>query len=705
MTFNDMNWSIVFSPWLAPEFLVAIAIAGALLVGVALWRRQRGALLRAAVFGMLIVALSGPGLVRENREPLDDIVVVIADRSASQNLGQRRARTDAALTRIKARIDALPGVEMRVREVAGSPQGETRLMQALSTELDAIAPGRFAGAFLITDGQVHDAADGVDGLSDTAPVHVLLTGTRGEYDRKLTLVNAPRYGIVDETRTVTFRVEDTANAGKPPSAPAEITIKIDGDVVATGRVEVGKDVSMNYPIRHGGASVIEISVSALPGELTQGNNRASFTTNGIRDRLRVLLISGEPHAGERTWRNLLKADSAVDLVHFTILRPPDKQDGTPINELSLIAFPTRELFAVKLREFDLVIFDRYQRRGVLPMIYLDNLVDYVRRGGALLAATVPAYAGPRSIFRSPLASILPGTPTGNITEQPFRPKVTELGLRHPVSAGLAGANIKASDVATWGRWFRLIDAEISGGQTLMTGPDDKPLLALERVGEGRVALLLSDQAWLWARGFEGGGPQAELLRRLAHWLMKEPELEEEALKADYRGGRLFVTRRTLKDQSGPVTIVSPSGAESKLSLTQRKPGTWEGDVAVTEPGYYQIRDGSLRTMAVAGATNSKEFADVISTPERLAPLVQKTGAGTAWLAGNAAGADAGAAIELPRLVRVRAGRAAQGQGWMGIRRREAYVARGSVYTALLAGPLAVGLMLGLLGLMWYREGR
>ena len=151
-------------------------------------------------------------------------------------------------------------------------------------------------------------------------------------------------------------------------------------------MRVGASVSVNVPIPHAGPNIVEIEASPLDGELTAVNNRAVVSIDGVRDKLRVLLVSGEPHAGERTWRNLLKSDASVDLVHFTILRPPEKQDGTPINELSLIAFPTRELFQQKINEFQLIIFDRYARQGVLPIIYFDNIARYVRQGGAVLVA-------------------------------------------------------------------------------------------------------------------------------------------------------------------------------------------------------------------------------------------------------------------------------------------------------------------------------
>ena len=167
------------------------------------------------------------------------------------------------------------------------------------------------------------------------------------------------------------------------------------------------------------------------------------------------MVSGQPYPGLRVWRNLLKADPAVDLVHFTILRPPEKQDGTPIRELALIAFPSRELFEVKLKEFDLIIFDNYSRRGLLPLIYLENIARYVEEGGALLEAAGPQFAEPLSLYRTPLARVLPGRPTGETFERGFRPVVTEAGQRHPVTAGLAAA----SGEPDWGRWFRQLDVE------------------------------------------------------------------------------------------------------------------------------------------------------------------------------------------------------------------------------------------------------
>ena len=313
--------------------------------------------------------------------------------------------------------------------------------------------------------------------------------------------------------------------------------------------------------------------------------------------------------GERTWRNLLKSDANVDLVHFTILRPPEKQDGTPINELSLIAFPTRELFQQKINEFQLIIFDRYARQGVLPIIYFDNIARYVREGGAVLVAAGPDYASPTSIWRTPLDSVLPAEPSGNLTEVAFKPMLTDLGKRHPVTRGLDGGLADPN----WSRWFRIVDTRTVNGTSVMHGPDDKPLMVLSREGEGRVALLLSDHIWLWARGYEGGGPQIDLLRRLSHWLMKQPDLEEEALRLTAGPRKLTIQRQTMADAAGEITLTAPSGTTRTFALDQESPGVWRKTVDANELGLWRATDGKLTALANLGPANPREFSEVTST--------------------------------------------------------------------------------------------
>ena len=480
---------------------------------------------------------------------------------------------------------------------------------------------------------------------------------------------------------------------------ARIAISVDGEVVEERNVTVGAENDINVPITHGGSNVVELVVREIPDELTLRNNRAAITVNGVRDRLRVLLVSGEPHAGERTWRNLLKADPSVDLVHFTILRPPTKQDGTPVFELSLIAFPTRELFLEKVDDFDLIVFDRYRRRGVLPSPYIANISRYVRDGGAVLIASGPYFAGVESLYRTPLADILPVAPTAKIYESPFTPEITEDGERHPVTSGLtnfAGSDGQgsAADQTPWGRWMRHVEVETLSGSTVMSGYEKKPLLVLDRVGEGRVAVLASDHAWLWSRGFEGGGPQAELLRRLAHWLMKEPELEEEALIATTQGSTLTVERRSVTGEAENLLIIAPSGERTTATWAPAGPGRWLTTFEANEQGLQRLSDGELTAIAAIGPPAPVEFESAISTPDLLQPLIDATDGGALRLANG-----------IPDIRRVRDGRTAAGRGWVGLSRREAYAVEDVRLTPLAPGWAMLLLSAGLMLAAWRVEGR
>jgi hypothetical protein len=684
-------YALAFEP-LAPWWVIAIAALLAIaIMGYSLIRRARGAWLRAAATAMLLLTLANPVAVETERERIRDVAIVVNDTSESQSIAQRTDQAAAAITELKAQIGADATIDLRVVDSGKASTDGTTLIDTVKRALADTPPDRLAGVILVTDGQVHDTA--LAGELPQAPVHTLLTGAPGEKDRRLVLVEGPRFALTDQPLELSLRVEDQGAGDEASGRLAPVTIRIDGADAATLNARVGVTERVQVTLPHAGENVIEIETAAGPDELTLLNNRAVVVTNGVRDRLRVLLVSGEPHAGERTWRNLLKADPSVDLVHFTILRPPEKQDGTPIEELSLIAFPTRELFEEKIGEFDLIILDRYQRLGVLPPEYYENMARYVENGGALLVASGPDYASPFSIYESALGDIMPAAPTGVVTERGFRPRVTEQGMRHPVTAGLTGTNTADKD-PTWGRWFRVADAYPIKGETVMEGPDKKPLLLLNRVGEGRVALLLSDQAWLWARGYQGGGPQAELLRRLAHWLMKEPDLDEEKLSAEIAGGTLKITRRTMGATAGPAAVTRPDGRESDVPFTEISPGRFEATLPAEEIGLYRIQDGAFTAVAASGALNPKEFQDVRATPDLLTPVAQVSGGGVSWLQDG-----------LPGIRRVRDGRTASGLGWIGLTDRQNYATLSVSRTALLDPLIAVLLALGLWVLAWRQEGR
>ncbi len=689
-----MSLGISFSP-LVPAYIVwaaaAVAFAISLLIVLG---RTRGALARTIALALFVLALANPSITREDRDLLTSVAVVVIDKSPSQEFGDRLKQTEAARAALAERLGRMPNMEVRFVE-AGQADGETdgtRLFTALSSALTDVPHDRVAGAVFITDGRVHDVPSEAAALGFAAPVHALITGHKNERDRRVVLINAPRFGIVGQTQTVTFRVEDQ---GAPPG-PAQVTVRRDGETIESRNVRVGSSVSINVPIPHAGPNIVEIEASPLEGEITSVNNRAVVSIDGVRDKLRVLLVSGEPHAGERTWRNLLKSDASVDLVHFTILRPPEKQDGTPINELSLIAFPTRELFQQKINEFQLIIFDRYARQGVLPIIYFDNIARYVRQGGAVLVAAGPDYASQTSIWRTPLDVILPAEPSGRMNDGAFRAQLTDLGKRHPVTRGLEGSD---EDPPHWSRWFRLVDTRASKGTAVMHGPDNKPLLLLSREGDGRVALLLSDHIWLWARGFEGGGPHIDLLRRLSHWLMKQPDLEEEALRLLVRGRDLTVQRQTMSDTVGEVTLTMPSGKTRALTLSPAQPGVWRTTIEANELGLWRATDGTFNALANVGPANPREFTEVTSTTEVMAPLANATGGDAVRLEDGSGG------VHLPRIVAVRSSDTYKGDDWMGLRVRESSVVRGIGVLPIFAGLIGLLLLVGSLAVTWMREGR
>jgi hypothetical protein len=688
-----LNLGVAFAPLVSLQILLAAAAVVVVLSLLLLIARSRGAVIRVLGLALVALALANPSLTREDRDPLSSIAVVVVDKSPSQNFGGRAQQTEAARTAITGRLSHIPGLEVRVIE-AGQSDGETdgtRLFTALGAALADVPPDRIAGAIMITDGRVHDVPPDASALGFAAPVHALITGSKDERDRRVRLIAAPRFGIVGQTQTVTYEVDDQGG-GK---STATVTVRRDGDVLETREVPVGVPQRADIAIPHAGQNLVEIEASPLSGELTGVNNRAVVAIDGVRDKLRVLLVSGEPNAGERTWRNLLKSDASVDLVHFTILRPPEKQDGTPINELSLIAFPTRELFQQKIGEFQLIIFDRYARQGVLPMIYFDNIARYVRDGGAVLVAAGPDYASATSLWRTPLDSILPAEPDGTISERGFRPRLTELGKRHPVTRDLEGS---ASEPPHWSQWFRVVDTRNPTGTAVMQGPDNEPLLLLARQGEGRVALLLSDHIWLWARGFEGGGPHLDLMRRLSHWLMKQPDLEEESLRLVVRGHGLLVRRQTMADDVSDVTLTSPSGSAQILKLTPKDAGVWEATVNANELGLWRATDGKLNALVNIGPANPREFAEVTSTTDVLAPITTATG-------GDSRRLDDGSGVNVPRILGVRSGDTYKGGDWIGLKMRDASVVRGIGVLPVFAGLLGLLLLLGTLAGTWAREGR
>ncbi|MBK9079841.1 MAG: hypothetical protein IPL91_12295 [Hyphomicrobium sp.] len=713
-----MNWSIDFAPLLPGPILWALVAAAVVLVAVLLLRRSRGAWLRLAALAAMLAALFNPTLREEERESLANVAIVVLDESTSQQLAGRPEQTAAIKADLETKFAKIKNLQ--IKWVSGARPSDTaaagtNLFADLNAALTDTAPDRIAGVLFVTDGQVHDVPKSAQSLGFNAPIHTLLTGAKGEFDRRIEIIEAPKYGLVGEDRVVQLAVRET---GKAPAQSAPVTLKVrrEGKPDEIIRTEIGRTnkVAMAFP--HTGTNIVEIELDPTPGELTPANNRVVVAAEGVRENLRVLLVSGEPHAGERTWRNLLKSDAAVDLVHFTILRPPEKQDGTPINELSLIAFPTRELFVDKINDFDLIIFDRYQHKGILQLLYYENIARYVERhGGAVLIAAGDDYAGNFSIFKTPLGSVLPASPTGRVIETPFRAKITAEGAKHPVTMRLPGSIspqlADASAEPTWGRWFRQAEVRAEHGTVVMSGAEDKPLLILDRKGAGRIALLTSDHAWLWARGFDGGGPHTDLLRRLSHWLMKEPDLEEERLIATSKGLKLSLERRSMLDNVGTVKLLGPGGetSEVKLEPTAANSGAWRATVDVKIPGLYKAETAGPRTtltaVANAGVEDPREMSEVTATEDKLKPIADATGGGVFWTKSTGLLASAAPSIDVPRISMMSNAKVMAGSGWLGLRDREAYLTRGVKLTPMFTGLAALSALLALIALAWWREGR
>ncbi|VVT04030.1 hypothetical protein [Hoeflea sp. EC-HK425] len=686
--------SLAFDPFLPIPALLAIAVIALLLIGWAVAKRMRGAVIRALALAALVLALANPVANFEDREAVTSVVAIVVDRSPSQMSGDRTARTDAALKALTERIARYPAFETRIIEAVTDPDAQspsTRLFEALASGIRDVPSSRLAGAVMITDGQVHDVPGSLSALGLDAPLHGLIVGEPDERDRRVDIVRSPRFGIVGEDQEIVYRVSEDGAASV--GGPVNVTVRVNGDEIATETAVAGEETPFYLNLPRGGENIVEFSVDELDGEVTTANNHTVTLIEGIRENLRVLLVSGAPHSGERAWRNLLKSDASVDLVHFTILRPPEKQDGTPISELSLIAFPTRELFVEKIDEFDLIIFDRYQNRGVLPVLYYDYIARYVEDGGALLVAAGPELAGVESIAETPLAPALPAVPTGAVTEAGYYPRLSDNGRRHPVTRTLPGA---LSEPPDWGRWFRTVSVGDTAGDVVMRGAANEPLLVLNRYGEGRVAMLLSDHGWLWARGFEGGGPHVALYRRIAHWLMKEPSLEEEALRATANGRTLVIERQTMSDTTDPATIELPSGETREVILAPAGDGLFRSELALDQPGLVEVTSGDLRALAHVGAVDAPEFRATVSTTDVIAPVSAETGGLTTRVNATAS--------NLPQILPTRSARIDAGER-MGLRASNESVLKGVRSVPLFGGFLGLALMILALGATWFREGR
>ncbi|WP_298912111.1 hypothetical protein [uncultured Algimonas sp.] len=683
-------------PWLWVGVFVGLAALSALTATILRLRSDFQRLLAALFLGL---ALSGPQWVEEDRTPLPDTVLILKDASGSMDLGTRSTVADEAEAVVRDRLTATGAVDVVTVEVPADPEG-TRLARTLNDALASVPTGRLGGVIALTDGQVHDVPDATaDIMPDGVPVHALVIGDPDARDRRIRAVTAPKFGVVGEMADFELRVDDPGFEGER----AEIEVRLNGERKARFPITIGQTLPIPLEIERRGRNIVEMSViPADGGELTLNNNLFIAEISGIRDQMRVLLITGEPHNGGRSWRNLLKSDPAIELVQFTILTQPRvKNTNAADRELALIRFPRDQLFEERLDDFDLIIFDQYQRRNVprmnglfeptIPPRYFSNIARYVEDGGALLLATGPDFASGDSLYLTPLAGVLPTRPSGETLEDQFRPELNDKGRLHPITRSFAGREDQ-----NWGGWYRAIGNDPLSGNVLMEGQDGTPLFVIDRVGDGRVAMLMSDQAWLWAKGHDGGGPYREMFRRTAHWLLGEPDLDGETLSARVENDRLLVERRTLDEAPGTAEIIAPDGSASTIAMTEIEPGYYTGTLPTSGLGAYRLSHGTLSTVTAVGMLNPVEFSELLPTAAKLAPLANATGGAARMI-----GLDAQA---VPDIRRVRSG-ATAGSGWIGVRDNEAFTVTRSQRRPL-APPLIFFLaFFAALAWGWMREAK
>lgn len=690
--------SFHISPLLPIEWLLIIAFIGMLLAAISGRQRKRGTFARVLCFAAFLISLLNPSLLREDRHFANDTAIVVVDKSASQNFGKRSERTEKALQSVVARLEKEENLDVQIIKAPDESNlsHETRLFESLDLALNNIPVQRRAGVIFITDGQVHDVPEDKSTLEKYGPINALLTGDLNEKDRQIIVTNAPAYGLVDKDVTVKFKIEDTKNIN---SSQAEITLTQHNGEKISYFVNVGEEQSVKIPIQHPSQNIFTLEVSGVDGEITLANNKVPVVINGVRDRLKVLLVSGKPHAGARTWRDLLTSDPGVDLVHFTILREPQKIDYTPQNELSLIAFPFDELFNIKLYDFDLIVFDQYRSNNILPPQYFENIARYVEEGGAFLEASGADFADNKySLFNTPLKTILPAEPTGEVFHQKFKPSLTELGRKHPVTSSLIWNNKDNSteENPSWGNWLQYTDITVQKGDVLMNAVANKPLLVLNRIGKGRVAQLSSDQVWLWARGYDGGGPHAELMRRIVHWLMKEPELDERALDVQVHKNSVSVRKQNLGQGSETIAVSDPLDNNFSLELKDNGKGWLTADIEAKSLGVYSFEDTSgNRKFAIIGDLNPPELRGVVMTDEKLKPAFQASGGGSVKLVKTPD----------PKIRFFTSIPSYSGENWISLKRNNDFTVTGVQDIPLLPKwAILLGLIL-VTAFMWWYEGQ
>jgi uncharacterized membrane protein len=651
-------------------------MAAAMVVALALRERKRGeripravalVILRIVSVGAALVLFFQPALRLANVARVPNHVAVLVDASESMSLAERKgdptradraaktlAKAKTAFERMSAehRFDFYtfsgsgsdpgavlqPTSEIEATTASTAPMGEaTHIEEALAAIRTRYDARDLGGVILLSDGIDNGrlAEGGVAGCEDLAhrmdaPIHTVAVGRPGLRDVAIARVDADDFAFVRTALKIeaVVRVIGAKEAGWVGQA-LPVTLRRDGFPVRTTTVLVEDDkeqyrVEFEFTPDRVGKYLYDISTPVLPGEVLPGNNVRTFLIKVIRDKVRVLQVAGRPSWDERFLRGLLKHDPNVDLISFFILRTPTDIEMVGTDEMSLIPFPTEELFQEQLRSFDVVLLQNFNYAPYGIGAYLGEIGRYVQEGGALamiggdLSFDLGGYA------HTPIADVLPvellDLPARSADRladpTPFRMKLTPEGRAHPMTALKLDLD---ENEARWGEMPELNGsnlvararpgATVLGVHPIRRGTDGRPLpvLTIGEAGKGRVLALTTDSSWRWSFG----APTTEVGRGHAYqrfwesavrWMIRDPALSFLRIETDqaeyHRGQKAAIEVRALGPDYQPLpgaevqVVVTSQGERPEPVLTQGgktdESGTLHLQLEPPHPGGYRI---------------------------------------------------------------------------------------------------------------------
>ena len=678
-----------FYPLFSYESTFLISLIFILILALYFYFYLKNFFLRIFIFLILLILVFNPLINSMRKLHHKDILIVMYDKTQSVIETKKIDQLIKVKKNIKDIIvdeEKLEIVEIEVNNLNNKDgKIQTKIITNVQKAFQKLEKNRVAGVIIVTDGIIHDL-DKIEEDFIDIPIHFFLLGNKNERDRSIITENIPEYAVVGKPIDFMFKIIDE-NFQEEVSA----SFILDGMQILTKTFITNINHQIKLPINHAGENLLEIKINNHPNEITFANNYKVFKINGIHEKLRVMLISGEPNMGLRNWRNILNSDPSIELLHFTILRPPSKRDLTPVKELALIPFPSQELFSADISKFSLIILDQYTLQGILPKKYLDNIVDYVIGGGAILNISGQEYLSDRSLLNSSLVNILPTRPE-EFFIGPFLPSLTDLGKRHPITNTLE----KAFKDNKWGKWFSFIKANKISGQTLMSA-NKYPLLIINEVSQGRVAQILSDQSWVWNKDRENKGPLVELLRNTIHWLLKTPELQENYLNVIKNNNFITLNLNSLNDGDTSAIITSPSGENLFVLMKDNKNGSLFGKFESTEYGKFNIKVNDIEKDFFIGITDSKELEKVSSSSFLINSFFEKNKQylySITWLGDS-----------IPKIVKVFNKNNIAGSNWVGLLEKKVQKNDTFINKELINWSLIMPLLLLLLFMCWYRENR